>query len=54
MTETGRLKAYNKTVQGWLNGTLQEKDVDLLVRTNWITKQQGEEIKAMPRPKIET
>ena len=54
MTETVQLKVYNKAVQGWLKGTLQEKDIDLLVRTNWLTKEQGEEIKAMPRPKIET
>lgn len=49
MTETSRLRAYNRTVLGWLNGTLQERDIDLLVRTRWITKEQGETIKAMRR-----
>lgn len=49
MTETGRLRAYNRAVLGWLNGALQERDIDLLVRTRWITKEQGEQIKAMRR-----
>lgn len=48
-TNTGRLRAYNRAVQGWVNGKLDEDDIDLLVRTRWITKEQGEEIKLLPR-----
>lgn len=49
MTDTGRLRLYRQTVLGWLNGTVQERQIDLLVRTLWLTKEQGEEIKALPR-----
>jgi len=49
MTDTGRLRLYNRTVLGWLSGTVQERQVDLLVRTLWLTKAQGETIKAMRR-----
>jgi len=49
MTETGRLRLYRQTVLGWLNGTVQERQVDLLVRTLWLTKAQGDAIKAMRR-----
>ena len=48
-TNTGRLRAYNRAVQGWIAGKLDEEDIDLLVRTRWITKAQGDEIKALPR-----
>lgn len=48
-TNTQRLRAYNRAVQGWVSGKLDEDDIDLLVRTRWITKEQGEEIKALPR-----
>lgn len=48
-TNTQRLRAYNRAVQGWIAGKLDEDDIDLLVRTRWITKEQGEEIKALPR-----
>jgi len=48
-TNTGRLRAYNRAVQGWVSGKLDEDDIDLLVKTRWITKEQGEEIKAMRR-----
>ena len=46
---TQRLRAYNRAVQGWVSGKLDEDDIDLLVRTRWITKEQGEEIKLLPR-----
>ena len=46
---TQRLRAYTRAVQGWVSGKLDEDDIDLLVRTRWITKEQGEEIKALPR-----
>ena len=46
---TQRLRAYNRAVQGWVSGKLDEEDIDLLVRTRWITKEQGEEIKLLPR-----
>jgi hypothetical protein len=49
MTETGRLRAYNTAARGWLNGILRERDIDLFVKTRWITKEQGEQIKAMRR-----
>jgi hypothetical protein len=49
MTDTGRLRLYRQTVLGWLNGTVQERQIDLLVRTLWLTKEQGETIKAMRR-----
>lgn len=49
MTDTGRLRLYRQTVLGWLNGTVQERQVDLLVLTRWLTKEQGEQIKAMRR-----
>ncbi len=48
-SNTQRLRAYNRAVQGWVSGKLDEDDIDLLVRTRWITKEQGEEIKALPR-----
>ena len=48
-TNTQRLRAYNRAVQGWVSGKLDEDDIDLLVRTRWITKEQGDEIKALPR-----
>ena len=49
MTETGRLRLYNRTVLAWLNGTIDEKQINLLVLTRWLTKAQGEQIKAMKR-----
>lgn len=49
MTDTGRLRLYRQIVLGWLNGTVQERQIDLLVRTLWFTKEQGEQIKAMRR-----
>ena len=49
MTETGRLRLYNLTVLGWLNGVVQERQIDLLVITRRLTKEQGEQIKAMRR-----
>lgn len=48
-TATSRLRAYNRAVQGWVSGKLDEADIDLLVKTRWITKEQGEQIKAMRR-----
>ena len=48
-TATSRLRAYNRAVQGWVSGKLDQDDIDLLVRTRWITKEQGEEIKLLPR-----
>lgn len=48
-TATSRLKAYNRAVQGWVSGKLDEDDIDLLVKTRWISKEQGEEIKLLPR-----
>jgi len=48
-TNTQRLRAYNRAVQGWVSGKLNEDDIDLLVRTRWLTKNQGEEIKLLPR-----
>jgi hypothetical protein len=48
-TNTQRLRAYNRAVQGWVNGKLEESDIDLLVKTRWITKEQGDEIKLLPR-----
>lgn len=49
MNDTGRLRLYNRTVLGWLNGTVQERQIDLLVITRWLTKAQGDAIKAMRR-----
>lgn len=48
-TNTQRLRAYNRVVQGWVSGKLDEADIDLFVKTRWITKEQGEEIKLLPR-----
>lgn len=48
-TATSRLRAYARAVQGWVSGKLDEADIDLLVKTRWITKEQGEEIKLLPR-----
>lgn len=36
---------YNLTLNRWTRGTITAKDVDLLVRTGWLTAQQGEAIK---------
>jgi hypothetical protein len=49
MTETGRLRAYNTAALGWVSGKLQIRDIDLLVRARWLTKEQGEQIKLMRR-----
>jgi hypothetical protein len=49
MTDTGRLRLYNRTVLGWLNGTVKERQIDLLVITRWLTNAQGDTIKAMRR-----
>lgn len=49
MNSKARLRAYNRAVLGWLNNQLTEADIDLLVKTRWLTKEQGEEIKEMPR-----
>lgn len=49
MNDTGRLRLYNRTVLAWLNGAIDEKQINLLVLTRWITKEQGEEIKLLPR-----
>ena len=49
MNDTGRLRLYNRTVLAWLNGTIDEKQINLLVLTRWLTKEQGEEIKLLPR-----
>jgi hypothetical protein len=49
MNDTGRLRLYNRTVLAWLNGTIDEKQINLLVITRWLTKEQGEQIKAMRR-----
>ena len=46
---TQRLRAYTRAVQGWVSGKLEEDDIDLLVKTRWLTKEQGEEIKLLPR-----
>jgi hypothetical protein len=49
MSDTGRLRLYNRTVLAWLNGTIDEKQINLLVITRWLTKEQGDAIKAMRR-----
>ena len=49
MNDTGRLRLYNRTVLAWLNGTIDEKQINLLVITRWLTKEQGDAIKAMRR-----
>ena len=49
MNDTGRLRLYNRTVLAWLNNTIDEKQINLLVITRWLTKEQGEQIKAMRR-----
>lgn len=49
MADTGRLRLYNRTVLAWLNGTIDEKQINLLVITRWLTREQGEQIKAMRR-----
>jgi hypothetical protein len=49
MNDTGRLRLFNRTVLAWLNGTIDEKQINLLVLTRWLTKAQGEQIKAMKR-----
>ena len=46
---TQRLRAYTRAVQGWVSGKLEEDDIDLRVKTRWLTKEQGEEIKLLPR-----
>ena len=49
MNDTGRLRLYNRTVLAWLNNTIDEKQINLLVITRWLTKEQGDAIKAMRR-----
>lgn len=49
MTTTGRLRAYRIVVNGWVAGKIVEADVDNFVRARWITKEEGEEIKLLPR-----
>jgi hypothetical protein len=47
MTNTGRLRAYNRAVRGWLTGKIDAKDLNLLVRARWITKEESERIQKM-------
>lgn len=49
MTNTAKLRAYNKAALAWLQGKLDEDDLALLVKTRWITKDEGERIKKMKR-----
>lgn len=49
MTSTAKLRAYNKAALAWLQGKLDEDDLALLVKTRWITKDEGERIKKMRR-----
>lgn len=53
LSNTARLRNYNRIVIGWLRGTFNETNIDLFVRTNWLTKAQGEEIKKMDREDAE-
>lgn len=48
-SNTARLRNYNRIVVGWLREIFNETNIDLFVRTNWLTKAQGEEIKKMDR-----
>ncbi len=49
MSTTARLRAYRTVVNGWVANKLTEADVDNFVKARWITKEQGEQIKAMRR-----
>jgi len=51
MTTTGRLRAYNWTLDGWTRGKLTIQNIDLLARAGWITKDEAEQIKALPQNK---
>lgn len=46
MISKAQLKAYNKTLQGWIRGQVSEAELDLLAKTGWITVEQAEQIKA--------
>lgn len=47
MSTTRRLRAYNWAVNGWTQGRLKERDIDILVRAGWITEDEGVLIKAL-------
>lgn len=49
MSTTARLRAYRTVVNGWVAGKLTEADIDNFVRARWITREEGEEIKLLPR-----
>jgi hypothetical protein len=36
---------YQKILNRWLDGKITEEQIDLLVKTGWLTKEEGEEIK---------
>ena len=49
MSTTARLRAYRTVVNGWVASKLTEADVDNFVKARWITRAEGDEIKAMRR-----
>ena len=40
---------YQRLLDKWLAGKLTVEQIDLLVKCEWITYEQGEEIKSSPR-----
>ena len=40
---------YDKILASWISGTLTEYQIDLLVRTKWLTAGQAVTIKATPK-----
>ena len=40
---------YERILARWLAGKITEAQIDLLVKCGYLTNDQGEEIKAMPR-----
>jgi hypothetical protein len=40
---------YEKILSRWVMGKLTESQIDLFVKTGWLTHEQGEVIKATPR-----
>lgn len=52
MTPTGSLR-YRLILLGWQNGTVLIRQVELAVKTGWLTREQADQIYAYPRKPTE-
>lgn len=52
MTPTGSLR-YRLILLGWQNGTVLIRQVELAVKTGWLTREQADQIYTYPRKQTE-